>query len=227
MSMTKKHAVRLFLTLFLTAAAADCVFAESFRGVAQRVNAREKEEELMIPESELRPKVGRTYFEKSLRDFVMTLNRRVPQSLEGFKNGNKESFSTITPTYFKAHMNILNRIVNHPDLEEVTGNRRDWYLDMYALLEQVAQPVQDLQNAVRKNDADAYAEACARYDIQMNNVSKRYNDKPERLSGKEYNAVQKENRERRKQEYLEKMRKQQDSTYYQNDPQRPNNQRRR
>jgi hypothetical protein len=94
-------------------------------------------------------------------------------------------------------MKKLYKVVTNPDLEEVTGNRRDWYRNLYLLLNKIESPVKALEQAIRKDDADAYYTACAEYDRLMNEVSKAYNTRPIPLSPKEYQAFRQANRERR------------------------------
>ena len=157
-----------------------------------------------IPEKALQPGVQRAYFEKTFRDFVMRLNRRIPQSLEAYKKADKKSYALITSTYWRSQMKKLYKVVTNPDLEEVTGNRRDWYRNLYLLLNKIESPVKALEQAIRKDDADAYYAACVEYDRLMNEVSKAYNTRPIPLSPKEYQAFRQANRERRQQEYLQK-----------------------
>ena len=157
-----------------------------------------------IPEKALLPNVQRPYFEKTFRDLVMRMNRRVPQSLEAYQKADKKSYALITSTYWRSQMKKLYKVVMNPDLEEVTGNRRDWYRNLYLLLNNMERPVKALEQAIRKNDADAYHAACVAYDTMMNEVSKAYNSRPIRLSPQEMAKIKQINRERRLQEYLRK-----------------------
>ena len=180
-----------------------CVMPES-RAADSRTNSGSGAK-TEIPEKVLQPQVAPDYFKAPMDKLLTRLNQRVPQELRDFKKADKNSYAFITPTYLRSQVKMLNRIISHPDLEEVTGNQRLWYQQMLKLLNDLQIPVQELQKALEMNDAKAYRTAVIHYDMQMNAIGNWYKRGPLRLKAEEYARICKANRERRKQEYLKSL----------------------
>jgi hypothetical protein len=170
----------------------------------QQQNRSRKAKEPEVPKMALLPSVSKDFFEKRVNaylDWVDSLADAPATVREYGSNPRKYKFLSVSMTRQK----ILEykALVQHPDLEEVTGHSRAWYVRIYNASLPLIKAA-DLIHGMRSvPSAQKYAQARTMLHNAMNavlDISEK--TKPEKLARRNLNEIIKRNQERRKTEWL-------------------------
>ena len=91
----------------------------------------------------------------------------------------------------------LQRMIKHPDLEEVSGNRRTWFAKIGTDLQALAQPLSEMDAAFSTQDNNRYLNARKNYETAVKQLEQTLK-KPIKVPARELAAMKTKNMQRRK-----------------------------
>lgn len=94
------------------------------------------------------------------------------------------------------HQSLL-RMIKHPDLEEVSGNRRTWFAKIGTGLQALAQPLSEMDAAFSTQDNNRYLNARKNYETAVKQLEQTLK-KPIKVPARELAAMKTKNIQRRK-----------------------------
>ena len=92
-------------------------------------------------------------------------------------------------------------LCTHPDLEEVTAIKKEWFADIYNATEAMSVPAKYLEHALATNDNNLYIEARKAYIAGAENVLKAMKAKRVKYDSEQLQKIKDINRKRREKEY--------------------------
>ena len=170
----------------------------------QQNRNRKKAREPEVPKMVLLPSVSKDYFEKRVNAYLDWVDSLVdaPVTVREY-TANPRKYKFLSSSEIRQKILEYKALIQHPDLEEVTGQSRSWYIRIYnASLPMIK--AADLIHGMRSvPSAQKYAQARKMLHNAMNavlDISEK--SKPEKLARRNLNEIIKRNQERRKTEWL-------------------------
>ena len=167
-------------------------------------NRNRKAKEPEVPKMALLPSVSKDYFEKRVNAYLDWVDSMAdaPATVREY-TANPRKYKFMSSSEIRQKILEYKSLVQHPDLEEVTGHSRGWYVRIYnASLPMIK--ASDLFHGIRSvPSAQKYASALGMLHGAMNavlDISEK--TKPEKMARRDLVAVIKQNQERRKTAWL-------------------------
>jgi hypothetical protein len=170
-------------------------------GQQNRRVRRAKEPE--VPKMALLPKVSKTHFEQNVNKFLDWVDslHDAPATVREY-SVNPRKYKFMSPSEIKQKVLGFRSLIQHPDLEEVTGHSRNWYIRIYNAALPMIQASDVIYGMRSMPSAQKYNSALASLHKSMNAVLDASETKPQRLSREQLIRITNQNRERRKKEWL-------------------------
>ena len=100
-------------------------------------------------------------------------------------------------THLRMILQSLQKMIKHPDLEEVSGNRRTWFAKIGTDLQTLARPLSEMDIAFSTQDNNRYLNARKNYDLAVKQLEETLK-KPIKVPSRELAAMKTKNIQRRK-----------------------------
>lgn len=170
-------------------------------GQQNRRVRRAKEPE--VPKMALLPKVSKTHFEQNVNKFLDWVDslHDAPATVREY-GVNPRKYKFMSPSEIKQKVLGFRSLIQHPDLEEVTGYSRNWYIRIYNAALPMIQASDVIYGMRSMPSAQKYNSALALLHKSMNAVLDASETKPQRLTRDQLIQITNKNRERRKKEWL-------------------------
>jgi hypothetical protein len=170
----------------------------------QQQNRSRKAKEPEVPKMALLPSVSKDFFEKRVNaylDWVDSL-ADAPATVREY-GSNPRKYKFMSASEIRQKILEYKSLVQHPDLEEVTGHARGWYVRIYNASLPLIKAADLIQSMRSVPSAQKYNAARGMLHDAMNavlDISEK--TKPEKMARRDLVAVIKQNQERRKKEWL-------------------------
>lgn len=127
------------------------------------------------------------------------VEREFPRKVQAFRKGSTNTASGLRATAFAYKKNL-----SHPDLEEATGIRLEWYNRVGTAFVALYESLESVERGAMMHDSKRYTAAALRYKALVQELAKIL-EKPEKIPSRELEKLKEKNTARRKREIQKKI----------------------
>ncbi len=165
---------------------------------------KKKKDEIKVPPEALKSRVDVEYFKNKEQAFRTWLESfAFAKNVVAFQKTFAEHKAVLPGDIQERTTAFKREVVMHPDLEEVTGVSRNWYIDVYNKSIELLVPSKKLSEIRQLPDEAKYRDVKDEITQVRNAVLELMDSKKTRLPKVELAAIKKKNVDKRKSEYIQ------------------------